>query len=312
MTTAVDPRGRWSRLHCVRPGRGLIDPCPFWDDDGQAYLIRAQAGSRSGGENSVLTLHRMAPDVSRLLDDGRVIIDGHHHHPIIEGPKLYKRNGWYYIFAPAGGVKGGWQAVFRSRSIDGPYEDRIALFQGNTNINGPHQGGFVGTTHGEHWFIHFQDRGAQGRVVHLQPMRWGRTTGRSSGWKPRRAPCSSRSCATPCRARIIPHRRGARPTATTSNPQASGFNGNGTPILSLSGMRSSMASCGSRPGYAFRTVSLVGSREPAAAEATGHGFPRHDEATHEAPGGRRQRRADPRERPQRGAGARHGLLRECV
>lgn len=173
MTTAERAEGPWTPLHRVQAGAGLIDPCPFWDDDGQAYLIRAQAGSRSGGVNSLLTLHRMASDGSRLLDDGKVVVDGHHHHPIVEGPKLYKRNGWYYIFAPAGGVKGGWQTVFRSRSIDGPYEDRIVLIQGNTPINGPHQGGWISTRAGEDWFLHFQDRGPYGRVLHLQPMGWG-------------------------------------------------------------------------------------------------------------------------------------------
>ena len=85
---------------------------------------------------------------------------------------MYKRNGYYYIFAPAGGVKPGWQTVLRSGNIYGPYEDRIVLHQGSTDINGPHQGGWVETKSGEHWFIHFQDRYAYGRIVHLQPMRW--------------------------------------------------------------------------------------------------------------------------------------------
>lgn len=172
MTTADRAEGPWTPLHLVQAGAGLIDPCPFWDDDGQAYLVRGQAASRCNGVNSLLTLHRMAPDGTKLLDDGVVIVDGHFHHPIVEGPKLYKRNSYYYIFAPAGGVKGGWQTVFRSRSIDGPYEDRIVLTQGNTPINGPHQGGWVETAFGEHWFLHFQDRGPYGRVVHLQPMWW--------------------------------------------------------------------------------------------------------------------------------------------
>lgn len=173
MTSAERPEGPWAPLHLIRAGKGLIDPCPLWDDDGQAYLVRAQAGSRCGGVNSLLTLHRMSPDGRELLDDGTVIIDGNFHHPIVEGPKLYQRNGYFYIFAPAGGVKGGWQTVFRSRSIDGPYEDRIVLIQGNTPINGPHQGAWVETAFGEHWFLHFQDRGAYGRVLHLQPMSWG-------------------------------------------------------------------------------------------------------------------------------------------
>jgi beta-xylosidase len=109
---------------------------------------------------------------TQILDDGRMVFDGRQHHPTIEGPKLYKRNGYYYIFAPAGGVPTGWQTVLRSRSIYGPYEDRIVMDQGRTVINGPHQGGWVELKSGESWFVHFQDKGAYGRIVHLQPVKW--------------------------------------------------------------------------------------------------------------------------------------------
>src|SRR5438045_9726067 len=44
--------------------------------------------------------------------------------------------------------------------------------QGKTEINGPHQGGWVELKSGENWFVHFQDRGTYGRVVHLQPIKW--------------------------------------------------------------------------------------------------------------------------------------------
>ncbi|HEY5249951.1 MAG TPA: family 43 glycosylhydrolase, partial [Dermatophilaceae bacterium] len=91
--------------------------------------------------------------------------------------KFYKRDGWYWIFAPAGGVATGWQSVFRSRSPYGPYESRIVLEQGDTPVNGPHQGAWVDTPTGENWFLHFQDRGLFGRVLHLQPMTWG-----GDGW----------------------------------------------------------------------------------------------------------------------------------
>jgi beta-xylosidase len=90
----------------------------------------------------------------------------------LEGPKVYKRDGWYFIFAPAGGVKQGWQSVFRSRHVAGPYEGRIVLAQGTSDINGPHQGALVDTPTGESWFLHFQDLDAYGRVVHLQPVTW--------------------------------------------------------------------------------------------------------------------------------------------
>jgi len=171
MVKARNAAGPWSEPLLVRPAKGWIDPAPFWDDDGNAYLVHAWANSRSGIK-SILTINRMSPGGTKLLDDGKMVFDGRANHPTIEGPKLYERNGYYYIFAPAGGVTAGWQTVLRSKNIYGPYEDRIVMDRGRTDINGPHQGGWVETKSGESWFIHFQDRGAYGRIVHLQPMKW--------------------------------------------------------------------------------------------------------------------------------------------
>ena len=169
--TAKNPAGPWSEPLLVQPGKGLIDPSPFWDEDGKAYLVYALAGSRAGVK-SVILVNRMNPEGTLLIGNSVMLIDGHKNHPTIEGPKFYKRNGWYYIFAPAGGVAPGWQMVMRSKNIFGPYEDKIVMNQGNTDINGPHQGAWVDTKSGEHWFLNFQDLGAYGRVVHLNPMKW--------------------------------------------------------------------------------------------------------------------------------------------
>ncbi|MFH0758398.1 MAG: glycoside hydrolase 43 family protein [Bacteroidota bacterium] len=171
MSSTSDPMGTWSAPHLLRPAKGWIDPCPLWDKDGNAYLVHAFAGSRSG-RKSILVVHRMSPEGRTLLDDGVLVFDGHKNHPTIEGPKFYKRNGYYYIFAPGGGVQYGWQTVLRSHNIYGPYEDRVVLHQGKTEINGPHQGAWVELENGESWFYHFQDRRAYGRIVHLQPMQW--------------------------------------------------------------------------------------------------------------------------------------------
>jgi beta-xylosidase len=173
LVTATDPAGPWSAPVMVEAGKGLIDPCPLWDDDGQAYLIHGWARSRAGINNR-LTLNRLADDGASVVDTGTVIIDADKlpGWNTLEGPKLYKRHGYYYIFAPAGGVTRGYQAVFRSRNIYGPYENRIVLSQGSTAINGPHQGAWIDTPSGQDWFVHFQDRGAFGRVVHLEPMAW--------------------------------------------------------------------------------------------------------------------------------------------
>jgi beta-xylosidase len=174
VTTAEHFAGPWSAPRLLLAGRGIIDPTPLWDDDGNAYLLHAWAKSRAG-INNVLTLRRMDRAATRMLDDGgKIIIDGARYpgYHTIEGPKFYKANGYYYVFAPAGGVEMGWQAVFRARSIGGPYEARRVMDQGDTPVNGPHQGAWVDAPDGSNWFLHFQDKGAYGRVLHLQPMRW--------------------------------------------------------------------------------------------------------------------------------------------
>jgi len=168
---AKDAAGPWSKPLLVMPGKGLEDPCPLWDDDGNTYLVHAWVNSRAGIK-SILTINKMNAAGTEVLDKGTLVFDGHITDPTVEGPKLYKRNGYYYIFAPAGGVSKGWQLVLRSRNIYGPYERRVVMDQGKTNVNGPHQGAWVTTQTGEDWFLHFQDKGVYGRVVHLQPMRW--------------------------------------------------------------------------------------------------------------------------------------------
>lgn len=176
MTKAADPRGEWSKPHLVKAAQGIIDTCPLWDDDGRAYLVHGWAGSRATFK-SVLSVCEMAPDGRSLIGEEVLIFDGHGEHPTVEGPKFYKRDGWYYVFAPAGGVKPGWQIVLRSRSPYGPYECRTVLHQGDTDTPGPHQGGWVEDVEGDSWFVHFVDMYAYGRVVHLQPMTWS-----DDGW----------------------------------------------------------------------------------------------------------------------------------
>jgi len=169
--TTDDPAGQWSEPHLLHAGRGLIDPCPLWDEDGKAWLAHAYAGSRAGIKHR-LRVCPMAPDGSKLLGEGKIVFHEPERHPTVEGPKLFKRDGWYYILAPAGGVQNGWQLALRSKNILGPYEEKIVLAQGDTDINGPHQGALVDAADGGWWFVHFQDVGVYGRIVHLQPVTW--------------------------------------------------------------------------------------------------------------------------------------------
>jgi len=171
MIKATNAVGPWSEPLLVQPRKGLIDPSPLWDEDGKPYMIYAMAGSRAGIK-SILMINRMNAEGTQLIGNSVMVFDGHKDHPTVEGPKLYKRNGYYYVFAPAGGVPNGWQLVLRSKNIFGPYEPKIVMAQGKTDINGPHQGAWVDTKTGENWFLNFQDLGAYGRVVHLNPMKW--------------------------------------------------------------------------------------------------------------------------------------------
>ncbi len=171
LVKAKNPAGPWSEPILVEGGKGLIDPCPYWDEDGKVYLCHAYAGSRAGIK-SIIVMKRMNAEGTKVMDTGQLVYDGHESDPTIEGPKVYKRNGYYYIFAPGGGVATGWQLVLRSKNIYGPYERKVVMDQGYTTINGPHQGAWVQTQTGEDWFLHFQDKDAYGRVVHLQPMVW--------------------------------------------------------------------------------------------------------------------------------------------
>ncbi|MBP3304153.1 MAG: glycoside hydrolase 43 family protein [Muribaculaceae bacterium] len=172
MTKTKDPAGPWEPLTWVHKAKGIIDCCPFWDEDGKAYLPHGYAGSRAGVK-SIIGMIEMTPDGKSTIGQDRIIYDGHLDNETIEGAKMYKRGDWYYIFSPAGGVPTGWQEVLRSKSPWGPYEARNVLEQGDTDINGPHQGAWIDTPDGkEDWFIHFQDKGPYGRVINLEPMKW--------------------------------------------------------------------------------------------------------------------------------------------
>lgn len=172
MTKTKNPAGPWEPLTLVHKAKGIIDCCPFWDEDGKAYLPHGYAGSRAGVK-SIIGMIEMTPDGKSTIGQDRIIYDGHLDNETIEGAKMYKRGDWYYIFSPAGGVPTGWQEVLRSKNPWGPYETRNVLEQGDTDINGPHQGAWIDTPDGkEDWFIHFQDKGPYGRVVNLEPMKW--------------------------------------------------------------------------------------------------------------------------------------------
>lgn len=219
MVKAKNPEGAWSEPLLVVGGKGMIDPTPLWDDDGRCYLVHAWAGSRAGFK-SVLSVRELSPDGTRAIGRPAIVFDGNNANRTVEGPKFYKRGGWYWILAPAGGVATGWQLAMRSRSPWGPYECRTVMAQGGTAVNGPHQGALVTTAAGEDWFLHFQDKGPYGRVVHLQPVTW------TDGWPVIGADADGDLCGEPVATHRKPRTDGA---ATVQNPvESDEFN---SPVL---------------------------------------------------------------------------------
>ena len=162
MVKAKDPRGKWSEPLLVLEGKGIIDPCPLWDDDGRVYLVNAWANSRCGF-NSVLTVRELSADGTRVVGMPMMVYDGQTEgNHTIEGPKFYKHDGFYYILAPAGGVEKGWQVALRSKDVLGGYESKRVF-----DHEGIHQGGLIGDK-----FVCFQERGAYGRILHTLDVEW--------------------------------------------------------------------------------------------------------------------------------------------
>ena len=219
MVKTKDPAGKWEAPVCVLRGKGYIDTTPLWDDDGRCYLVNAYAASRKH-INSVLMVRELSADGTRVIGNPVIVFDGNKNgNYVSEGPKFYKRNGYYYIMWPAGGVVEGWQMAARSKNVYGPYEYRKVMDKGNSGINGPHQGGWVETPQGEHWFLNFQDKDAYGRVVHLNPMKW------VNDWPVIGIDKDGDGCGEP----VAKYKKPKSPYSTLVNPQESDeFN---TPVL---------------------------------------------------------------------------------
>lgn len=163
-------KGDWSEPWCLYQGDNFEDPCPIWYN-GKCYIVMGFVYSHSKAK-ALLAIFEATEDLKTRLTDYKIIFDGSDVAPILEGPKIYKRGSYFYIMAPAGFVKTGWQCCLRSKNIYGPYELKVVLVQGDSSINGPHQGALIDLPNRQSAFIHFSDKGFYGRVVNLQPVKW--------------------------------------------------------------------------------------------------------------------------------------------
>jgi beta-xylosidase len=140
---------------------GFYDPGLFFDDDGRIYVAHGYS------KISITELdNNFAPKGKDSLVYTGDIRRG------LEGTHVYKINGYYYLYCTYGGLD-GIQVALRSKSIYGPYEQKVVL---RDTIHGPtfgiHQGALIKTQTGEWWTMLFVDSGPFGRFPFLQPVTW--------------------------------------------------------------------------------------------------------------------------------------------
>ena len=99
MSTAENPEGPWSPLHCVKAVEKWEDPCPLWDDDGQAYLYFGNPELRYVLLNEDMISYDKNVGIVKIPMTEESFAKGSHFTGTTygEGPWFYKRNNIYYM-----------------------------------------------------------------------------------------------------------------------------------------------------------------------------------------------------------------------
>lgn len=165
MTGSANPAGPWDPLHRMRTGSGWDDCCPFWDDDGQGYLVASNFS-----DDYKIHLFKLSADGRELAPDWDVVI---HQSPGSEANKLYKINGTYYHYYSEVKAEGRVPMMGRAKNIIGPYERRQLLHVDKATDQEPNQGGLVQTEAGDWFFFTHHGTGSwEGRAASLLPVTW--------------------------------------------------------------------------------------------------------------------------------------------
>ena len=166
MSTAKSPAGPWEPLHCVKGEAGWDDCCPFWDDDGQGYLV-----ATCFKDNYKTWLFKLTPDGRDLVSDWRVLMNEGSGR---EANKLFKFNGTYYhLFNEFVWGVGRYPMMQRATNIAGPYTGKRQLSHVQLDAKEPNQGALVQAGNGNwYFFTHHGTGDWEGRAVSLLPVTW--------------------------------------------------------------------------------------------------------------------------------------------
>jgi beta-xylosidase len=171
VSTATNPAGPWTPVNLVLHEAGWDDPCPFWDDDGQGYLV-ATHFQVEGAEQTKYNIHlfKLTPDGNRIIAASDHVI---HQSRGSEANKLYKINGLYYHYYSEVAREGRVIMMERSRSLSGPWQIHQLIHVNAAIDKEPNQGGLIELPSGKWYFVTHQGRGDwEGRAGVLLPVTW--------------------------------------------------------------------------------------------------------------------------------------------
>ncbi|WP_406154635.1 family 43 glycosylhydrolase [Streptomyces sp. NBC_00882] len=164
MTSAPSPTGPWEPLHALWRTSGWNDVCPFWDDDGQGYLVTTHYA-----DAYKVNLFKLSTDGKSLVGPSTVL----HQSQGSEANKLYKIDGTYYHLFSEVKSEGRVLMMNRGSSLTGPFETRQLQHVNPSVDREPNQGGLVQAPNGAWHFVTHHGRGAwEGRVLSLLPVTW--------------------------------------------------------------------------------------------------------------------------------------------
>lgn len=133
LVTAADIMGPWSKP--VPLNNFGFDPSLFHDTDGRKYMVSMMTDHRIPKKyTGRIILQEYSQTQQQMIGPVKDIYLGDK--IFLEGPHIFKRNNWYYLFsADTGTGEGHGQSILRSRSVWGPYEMYQASFMERVSEN---------------------------------------------------------------------------------------------------------------------------------------------------------------------------------
>lgn len=185
IVTAKYPEGAWSEPTLIN-ALGF-DPSLFIDDNGKAYVLVRIFDHRKGKPSSPgIGIHELDLKALQPIGGPKFVYSGWNKSSA-EGPKMIKKEDWYYLFTAEGGTGyGHYEAVARSKNVWEPYERDSKLFYTSKEtpdaaIQKAGHGTLVRTSTGEWYTTHLRSRPLSslgncncplGRETFLQKVVW--------------------------------------------------------------------------------------------------------------------------------------------